>query len=367
MWAADGRLGGAPDPTTAGPPFIQIGTEGGLLPAPVVIPSMPTGYEANTRSVTITNVSVDGLWLGPAERADVIVDFSKFAGKTLILYNDAPTPAPAVDSRLDYFTGDGDQTPIGGAPNTLPGYGPNTRTIMQIVVGTGAPTNAFSLPALTKVLPSLFAQTQPVPIVPEPTYPPASGGYSAIPTYSQITDASLTFYPIGSTTPVTYTDERKTIQELFTLDYGRMNATLGVELPLTNFLTQTTIPLGYIDPVTEVIDQGATATLAHHPQWRGHPLHPLPPVQRAGDQPLGMGRHQEAARPKRIGLEGHRPDEPVGRHPGGVETHPADAALPGSRQLPAHGRDDASGSILPGPRESEHQFTNPGPVLDFHT
>ena len=58
--------------------------------------------------------------------------------KTLILYNDAPTPAPAFDSRLDYFTGDGDQTPIGGAPNTQPGYGPNTRTIMQVVVdGTG--------------------------------------------------------------------------------------------------------------------------------------------------------------------------------------------------------------------------------------
>jgi len=259
MWAADGRAGGVPDPTKAGPPFIQIGTEGGLLPAPVVIPSMPTGYEANTRSVTITNVSVHGLWLGPAERADAIVDFSNFAGKTLILYNDAPTPAPAVDSRLDYFTGDGDQTSIGGAPNTLPGYGPNTRTIMQIVVdGTPSSTTKFSLPALTAALPSIFAQTQPVPIVPEPTYPPASGAYSAIPTYSLITDASLTFYPIGSTSAITYTDERKTIQELFTLDYGRMNATLGVELPLTNFLTQTTIPLGYIDPPTEIIKDGET-------------------------------------------------------------------------------------------------------------
>jgi FtsP/CotA-like multicopper oxidase with cupredoxin domain len=72
MWAADGRAGGAPDPTTAGPPFIQIGTEGGLLPAPVVIPSMPTGYEANPRSVTITNVSVHGLWLGTAERCKLL-------------------------------------------------------------------------------------------------------------------------------------------------------------------------------------------------------------------------------------------------------------------------------------------------------
>ena len=93
--------------------------------------------------MTITNVSVHGLWLGPAERADAIVDFSKFAGKTLILYNDAPTPAPAVDSRLDYFTGDGDQTPIGGAPNTLPGFGPNTRTVMQVIVDQ--PTTGKSL------------------------------------------------------------------------------------------------------------------------------------------------------------------------------------------------------------------------------
>ena len=259
MWPADGRAGGVPDPTMAGPPFIEIGTEGGLLPAPVVIPSMPTGYEANTRSVTITNVSTHGLWLGPAERADAIVDFSKFAGKTLILYNDAPTPAPAVDSRLDYFTGDGDQSMIGGAPNTLPGYGPNTRTIMQIVVDQPATGQVpFKLSALQGVLPSIFAQTQPQIIVPEPTYPPASGGYSATPTYSLITDAILTWFPVGSTIPVTYFDERKTIQELFTLDYGRMNATLGVELPLTNFLTQTTIPLGYIDPPTEIIKQGDT-------------------------------------------------------------------------------------------------------------
>ena len=36
------------------------------------------------------------LILGPAERADVIVDFTNFAGQTLILYNDAPTAFPAL-------------------------------------------------------------------------------------------------------------------------------------------------------------------------------------------------------------------------------------------------------------------------------
>jgi len=38
-----------------------------------------------------------------------------------------------------------------------------------------------------------------------------------------------------------------------------MNATLGVELPLTNFLTQTTIPYGYIDPATEILQDAKIA------------------------------------------------------------------------------------------------------------
>ena len=40
------------------------------------------------------------------------------------------------------------------------------------------------------------------------------------------------------------------------MDYGRMNATLGVELPFTNSNIQTTIPLGYFDPLTENLKSG---------------------------------------------------------------------------------------------------------------
>ena len=103
-----------------------------------MIPSTPTGYEYNRRSITVLNIFNHGLLVGPAERADVVVDFSKFAGKTLILYNDAPAPVPAFDPRSDYYTGDPDQTSTGGAPSTLPGYGPNTRTVMQIKVNATA-------------------------------------------------------------------------------------------------------------------------------------------------------------------------------------------------------------------------------------
>ena len=136
----DGRPGGVPDPRLMGPSIIQIGTEGGILPAPAVLDDTPVGYEQNKRNVVVLNVSAHTLMMGPAERADVIIDFSQFAGKTVILYNDSPAPVPAGDPRYDYYTGDpdfsitGGDNYQGGAPTTLPGYGPNTRTIMQFRV-----------------------------------------------------------------------------------------------------------------------------------------------------------------------------------------------------------------------------------------
>ena len=54
-----------------GPLFVQIGNDGGLLPEPVAI---------NGR-----------LELGPSQRADIIVDFTDYAGKTLLLHNNAPS------------------------------------------------------------------------------------------------------------------------------------------------------------------------------------------------------------------------------------------------------------------------------------
>lgn len=59
-----------------GPSFWQIGTDGGLLDAPV---------------------KVDQLLLAPAERGDVIIDFSAYAGQTLTVRNDANAPYPDGD------------------------------------------------------------------------------------------------------------------------------------------------------------------------------------------------------------------------------------------------------------------------------
>jgi hypothetical protein len=46
--------------------------------------------------------------------------------------------------------------------------------------------------------------------------------------------------------------EPKAFVENFTLDYGRMAASFGVELPFTNVANQTSLPFGYADPPTEV-------------------------------------------------------------------------------------------------------------------
>ncbi|SDR25659.1 multicopper oxidase domain-containing protein [Natronobacterium texcoconense] len=55
-----------------GPSFVQVGNDGGLLSEPVEFD--------------------DRLEIGPGKRADIVVDFSDYAGETLLLHNDAPTP-----------------------------------------------------------------------------------------------------------------------------------------------------------------------------------------------------------------------------------------------------------------------------------
>ena len=126
---------------TPGPVMYQVGTEGGFLPA-VAIHNNTTPIPLDPTDPTGNTAIPDGpfnLLLAPAERADVVIDFNGVAaGSSFILYGDAPAPFPGGDPRNAYFTGDPDQTAFGGAPSTLPGFGPNTRTIMKIVVTSGS-------------------------------------------------------------------------------------------------------------------------------------------------------------------------------------------------------------------------------------
>ena len=102
----DGRFGGVPDPGTIGP-SIDPDRHRGRLPAGAGgLATTPRSVTSGTpRTSSWATSREHNLFLGPAERADVIIDFSQFAGKTLILYNDAPAAVPAADSRLDYLHG----------------------------------------------------------------------------------------------------------------------------------------------------------------------------------------------------------------------------------------------------------------------
>jgi len=75
MTLQESSVGGQPL-GRAGPAFQQIGSDGGLLPAPVM----------RTQ-----------LLIAPAERLDVVIDFSDFRGKSFVLTNDAPAPFPDGD------------------------------------------------------------------------------------------------------------------------------------------------------------------------------------------------------------------------------------------------------------------------------
>ena len=228
-WPKDGRDGGVPDPAARGPMMIQIGTEGGFIAVGDGAAEPPGRIRVLPPHRPVLEVSQKTLFLGPAERADVIVDFSQVAsGTKLIMYNDAPAPVPAFDSRLDYFTGDGDQTDIGGAPDTLPGYGPNTRTVMQFQVG-GPAAPAFNVAQLQTGLKNAYAASQDPPIVPQTYYESAFATTYATPRDTFRTqDQTVGFMPAdGSVATVTMPFREKLVVEGFDLDYGRMNAQLG--------------------------------------------------------------------------------------------------------------------------------------------
>ena len=268
-----------------GPNWIVIGTEGGFLPTPVVVPPQPTTWIIDPTVFNVGNVDQHSLLVAPAERFDVIVDFSKYAGKTLILYNDAPAAFPARVSTYDYYTGAPDQYPI-GAPATLPGYGPNTRTVMQIKVaadvtgGTG-PAPAFSLANLNAAfthrvdVPSVFEQGQHPIIVGQAGYDSAygtnfaAGGYcnggstsTLCDGYLRIADQGATLFGFNTllapTEKMLLPIEPKAIHDEMNSsafdEFGRMQANIGIEATPATPAGQNVTLYPYVNPPTEMYD-----------------------------------------------------------------------------------------------------------------
>ncbi|MBI5069008.1 MAG: hypothetical protein HZB56_12280 [Deltaproteobacteria bacterium] len=263
---------GIPDPTTKGPPWILLGTEGGFAPKPLLVPQQPIGWNLNPTTFNFGTVNQHSLLVGSAERADVVVDFSQYAGKTLILYNDAPAAFPAGVPTYDYFTGVANQMDAGGAPSTQPGYGPNTRTVMQIRVGTtvtpGTETTQVTLPNLqaawakTATKRGVFELTQDPIIIPQAAYNSAYNNTfpaTAAAQYIQIADTQKTFQPIdenGVLQPaVTLPLEMKAMHDemggVYDTLFGRMAGMLGLSNPTSP--VHVLIPYGYASPPTDLV------------------------------------------------------------------------------------------------------------------
>ena len=256
---------GEADLTRPGPAIIQIGTEGGFLWAPAVLndPPKKMGWDTNPSSPTFGNANSYNLLMGPAERADVIIDFSHAAGSSFILYNDAPAPFPMGDQRNDYYTGDVDARLIGGSAATPKGYGPNTRTLMKIEVTATAPT--YGRPLAT--------------LVPELRVALAAMAAKQIPTLNGCRVRDLT------------------LNEDFD-EFGRLIQMLGTNVKPASAAG---FGRGYMDPTTENPHAGDTEI------WRvfnltgdTHPMHfHLVNVQVLGRQPFDAANY--AGKPKFTG------------------------------------------------------------------
>jgi FtsP/CotA-like multicopper oxidase with cupredoxin domain len=269
-----------------GPSWIQIGTEGGFLPAPVVVPNQPITWITDPTRFDVGNVDKHSLLLAPAERADVIVDFSSYAGQTLILYNDAPAAFPARVASYDYYTGAPDLSPV-GAPGILPGYGPNTRTIMQVKVAAtrsdGQPIATYNLAALNAAFrhhadgSGVFESGQHPIIVGQAAYNSAYGtnfvssGWCNSPTnpsarcdgYARISEQGGDLFGFNtlknpSGTKKTIPLQPKAIHDEMNAvafdEFGRMTANLGVEAVPATPAGQNVVLYPYVNPQTELID-----------------------------------------------------------------------------------------------------------------
>ncbi|MGZ5556427.1 MAG: multicopper oxidase family protein, partial [Candidatus Aminicenantales bacterium] len=188
-----GPLASTEPGSLAGPAFVQIQTEGGFLPAPVYLSGSPESQ----------------LLLAPAERADLIVDFRDVpVGSRLILLNDAPSPFPGGDPVV----------------TSIPGFGPDTRTLLQIRVKRKA---GRADPAIR--LPASFTPTDPFLVPQTPGMPT----------------------PIPAGVPTRYL----TLNEGFD-QYGRLIQTLGTtEAPGSN---EDGFGRAYEDEPTEKVSAGST-------------------------------------------------------------------------------------------------------------
>ncbi|MDQ2903462.1 MAG: multicopper oxidase domain-containing protein [Ktedonobacteraceae bacterium] len=301
-------------PTNApGPDFLVIGTEGGFLPHPVHVPANRP-FNPN---------SLDGsLVTAPAERWDLIIDFKGFAGKKIILYNDAPAPFPMGDPLNDYFPG-----APGNPTQPQPGFGPNTRQILRFKVSHAT------------------GKDVPLCITEDTDLKPGLNPF-LVPPGTAVQNGVL-HLPPG--VPV----RQLTLNETFD-DYGRLLQLLGTNQPIGDDFGR-----AYMDPATETPRAGATEV------WQianltgdTHPIHfHLVNVQVLARQPFNVEKYNGT--PSYTG-----PARGPGKTERGwketVRMHPGDVTSVIMRfDLPA-----VPFSVPPSPRTGGHEYVWHCHILD---
>jgi spore coat protein A len=177
--------------------FLVLGTEGGFLPTPALVPS----------AVPFNGTTAGGsLLLAPAEQK-------------IILYTDAPSPFPGGAPINDYFPGfNVNKNPVNGI--TPPGFGPNTRVIMRFNVVPAASADA---PLSIARASDLTAGNDPLPV------------------------------PLGATAlPAGIPVRQLTLNEAFDL-HGRLAQLLGTNVPVAGGFGR-----AYMDASTENVLAGST-------------------------------------------------------------------------------------------------------------
>ncbi len=235
-----------------GMPFWQIGTEGGFLPNPVRLTE---------------------LLLGPAERADVIVDFTNVpAGTRIVLKNVGP----------DEPFGGGE---VGEAfepsdPGTT-GQVMQFRVVARQGADTTVPPSALRLPQLTD-----------------------------LPVATKSRDLSLN--EMMSMSVNVNEEDDSIVYDADGEPFGPQEALLGTFDPSSG----TTHPMNWMDPVTETVKKGSGGAVGLPQPHRRCASHPRPPGAVPGGESRGDG-HRDVA-PRRHGC---RRGASAGALGGGVQRH----------------------------------------------
>ncbi|MBK9519307.1 MAG: multicopper oxidase domain-containing protein [Anaeromyxobacter sp.] len=191
---------------------------------------------------------------------------------------------PAFDPRHDYLTGAPDLSDSGGYGRVPPGsltglkegpqigFGPNTRTVMQVNVANVAAAPAFDLAALEAAFApapgkaGVFETAQDGIIVGQDAY---NGIYTGVTFpqvwpywgFSRIQDVTLPVFTVGGTYQ-SFPMEPKGIHDemgaSFDMEFGRMAGNLGMTNPnpIVGLLNLTLYD--YTDPATEILNNAIT-------------------------------------------------------------------------------------------------------------